>query len=137
MIRLHPTRLVAWIFVAVLGIVCSTAVNRALAQDKTPAAPAGEKASAKKLTGRLPAHYTEVVTAQQREAIYKIQTEYAPRIKDAQAKLAELTKERDDRITALLTPEQKQKLEKAKEQATSKRATKPAAAEKPAETKAK
>ena len=130
MMSLRSTRIVAWAFVMALGLGWEMDSTRTLAQDKEPAGP---KAASKKLSGRLPPHFPEVVTPQQREAIYQIQGEYSPRIKELQTKLAALTKERADRIASLLTPEQKQKLEKAKETAAAKRAAR--AGGKPAEAK--
>ena len=138
MMSLRSGRLVAWTFVAVLGLACALNVESAWAQEKKSSAAADEKVAAKKPAGRLPAYYTAVVTPQQRDAIYKIQTEYASQLKELQTKVASLTKERDERVAALLTPEQKEKIEKAKEAATAKRAAKTAETkEKPAEAKEK
>ena len=55
------------------------------AAEKTPAK------KAKKFRGRLPNYYRQVVDEKQREAIYKIQQEYAPKI----AALAELIRTGD------------------------------------------
>jgi hypothetical protein len=126
MTSLRSSRLVAWTFVAVLGLAGVLQAESAWAQEKKPSAAAEEKPAAKKATGRLPAYYTGVVTPQQREAIYKIQAEYTTQLDELKAKVASLTKERDERVAALLTPEQKEKIEKAKEAATAKRAAKAA-----------
>jgi len=63
-----------------------------------------------------------VVDDKQRQAIYDIQKEYHPRIAALKAQLEALIKERDEKIDAVLTPEQLQKIEAAKAAAKAKRA---------------
>lgn len=63
---------------------------------------------------RLPAHYKDVVTQTQREAIYRIQEEFGPKLAELKAKIAELEGQRRAKIEGLLTPEQKAKLERAR-----------------------
>lgn len=82
------------------------------------AVPAAE---AKGPRGRLPAHYAEVVDEKQRAAIYAIQQEYAERIKQLRLQLDAVTKERDQKIAAVLTPEQKDKVAELAEAAKAKR----------------
>lgn len=84
-----------------------------------PKAPAAEKA--KKFRGRLPSYYRQVVDEKQRDAIYKIQEEFASKIADLKAQLAAITKQRDEKITATLTSEQLEKVEKLKTEALEKR----------------
>ena len=67
-----------------------------------------------KVRHRLPPNYGKVVTDEQREKIYKIQDEYRPKIEALRAQLKALLKERNEKIEALLTPEQKQKITEAK-----------------------
>ncbi|NQU24729.1 MAG: hypothetical protein HQ567_25890 [Candidatus Nealsonbacteria bacterium] len=86
-----------------------------------PVAPAAQKAE--KFRGRLPSYYRQVVDEKQRNAIYKIQEEYASKIADLKAQLAAMTKQRDEKITATLTPEQLDKIEKLKTEAQQKRKT--------------
>ena len=97
----------------------------------------------------LPRFYAKVVTPEQRDTILKIQEEYRPKIEAMQAKIDELktqmkalTKERDGKIEAVLTPEQKKQVdeaaakakEKSQEKKDKKNATEPAKpADKPAE----
>jgi hypothetical protein len=71
-------------------------------------------ADAKKPSGRLPKHYKEVVTPEQREKILAIQRDYTAKIDPLRRQVEQLTKERDEKIEALLTPEQRQQLEKIK-----------------------
>ncbi|HYW78033.1 MAG TPA: hypothetical protein VE890_00585 [Thermoguttaceae bacterium] len=65
----------------------------------------------KKFQGRLPAYYRTVVDQKQREAIYAIQKEYWTQIEALKAQLEALTKQRDEKITAVLTPEQLKQVE--------------------------
>jgi capsule polysaccharide export protein KpsE/RkpR len=80
--------------------------------------------------GRLPNYYTDVVTEKQREDIYKIQEEYKPKIDALKTQLDALNKEMNDKISALLTAEQKKKVEDAAAAAAK---AKSAKEEKPAE----
>jgi hypothetical protein len=61
--------------------------------------------------GRLPPYYAKLVDETQREAIYKIEGEYSPKIKDLYAQLKTLTDERDQKIRAVLTADQQKKLD--------------------------
>jgi membrane protein involved in colicin uptake len=81
--------------------------------------------------GRLPNHYAEVVTEKQREEILKIREEYQPKIDALQTQLDALKKERDEKVSAVLTEEQKKKVEEAAAAAAKARAEKKA--EKPAD----
>ena len=63
-----------------------------------------------------------MVDQKQRQSIYDIQKEYKSRIDDLKAQLETLIKERNDKILDVLTPEQRQKVEAAKEAAAEKRA---------------
>jgi len=89
----------------------------------TQATPSKEKKSTGKKTkggksakprGRLPNYFSGVVTDEQREKIYAIQNEFEPKIKELILKLDSLKKERDEKINALLTPEQKKKIDDLK-----------------------
>jgi len=75
----------------------------------------------KKPHGKLPAYYAKVVTPEQREQIIKIQKEYQPKIDALQAQLKALINERNEKIEALLTPEQKKQIEEATAAARAKR----------------
>ncbi len=82
---------------------------------------------AKEFKGRLPAYYSGVVTEGQRREIYKIQERYAVRIDELKAQLEALEQERDDEIEAVLTKAQRERVQKAREDAADKR-KKPAVA---------
>jgi hypothetical protein len=83
--------------------------------------------------GRLPKYYSDVVTEKQREEILKIQEEYRPKIDAAKAQLEALQKEMKGKISAVLTEEQKKKVEEAETAAKAKNAPKPADTPKPAD----
>ncbi len=88
---------------------------------ETPAeAPVPE--AKKKFRPRLPNYYGRVVDEEQRQKIYGVQKEYFPRIEALKAQLAALTAERDKKIEAVLTPEQRKDVEKLRAEAKQKRA---------------
>ena len=77
----------------------------------------------------LPAHYAPVVSEEQKQQIHKIQEEYTPQIDALNEQIKALKKERDEKIAAVLTPEQKKQIDDAKAAAKAKRkAAKPDAA---------
>jgi len=117
----------------VLGLVASDTVAgeakpAAKAVPATPP-PAVDAAVAKPRTGghRLPAYYKDVVTQEQREAIYRIQEEYGAKIAEAKARMADLQQQQAAKIEALLKPEQKQKIDQLRAAAAAKRQAKAAA----------
>jgi hypothetical protein len=76
--------------------------------------------------GRLPNYYADVVTEKQREDILKIQEDYKPKIDALQEQLDALKKEMKEKTNAVLTADQKKKVEEAETAAKAKRAQKPA-----------
>jgi hypothetical protein len=111
---------------ASLAIAAVLAGQPACAQDK-PAdasrarAKSAEQGKAAARRGILPPYFRGVVDEKQRDAIYKIQEEYGAKIAALKAQLEAATKERDAKIAALLTPEQKNKLEQLQTEAKVKR----------------
>ena len=85
-----------------------------------------KKAKSKRAVHRLPNYFGQIVTEEQKVEIYKIQDEYAPKVQEYREKLAGVLKERNAKIHAVLTPEQKEKLEQMKQEAIAKRKTKQA-----------
>jgi hypothetical protein len=73
--------------------------------------------------GRLPNYYADVVTEKQREEILKIQEEYKPKLDALQAQLDALKKERNEKISGVLTADQKKKVEDAEAAAKAKKKT--------------
>jgi hypothetical protein len=90
--------------------------------------PAIEKAPQEKdePAGRLPPYYKDVVDDAQRDKIYAIQGEYAARLERLRQQLDALEEERDQRIEAVLTPQQRAKVEAAREEAQAERKAKKA-----------
>ena len=62
---------------------------------------------------RLPPYFAKIVSPEQREAIYKIDEDYMPKIKDLQKQLEDLRAEESAKIRAVLTPEQQKQLDDA------------------------
>ena len=120
MSRINVSRAWLWTTLASLAIAASVVAPTAFSQDKPEdAKPAA--APQKKFKGRLPAHYRLVVDKKQRETIYGIQEEYSAQIKALKAQLADLMKQRDSKIAAVLTPQQQKKVEEAVAAAKAKR----------------
>jgi hypothetical protein len=105
----------------------------AWAAEEKPAAKSESKATEKvEKEGRgsprrLPAHYKEVVTQEQREAIYRIQDEYGGKMAELKARMDELQRQQAAKIEALLTAEQKRRITVLKAAKEAKRHAKPAA----------
>jgi Spy/CpxP family protein refolding chaperone len=108
----------------VLLIVAMAFLPAAWADDQKP--PAGPRNGGS--YRRLPAHYKDVVSEQQRDAIYQIQEEFGAKIAELKARLAELQNEQAAKVEAVLSPEQKQKITKLKAAAATRRAGKSPAA---------
>ena len=115
-----------------LATLASLAIALAAVEQPALGADTPVKKMLSKRVRRLPAYYTPVVTAEQREKIYKIQEEYQAKISPLEMQLKDLRKERDEKIAAMLTAEQKKQVEEAAAKAMEKRTAKPA--EKPLAT---
>ena len=146
MTRAHWTRVVSWTCAVLLVIVGRLAFGQetsaakqpsteqpaaktsaqpsAEAPAETPVPEATKPAKKKESRGQLPAYYGQVVDKQQREKIYAIQGEYAPKIDALKAQLAALIAERDEKVAAVLTPEQLKTVEKLSAEAKAKRDSK-------------
>ncbi|MGD9644977.1 MAG: hypothetical protein AB7U73_04640 [Pirellulales bacterium] len=74
---------------------------------------------------RLPPHFADVVTEEQRAEIYKLQDEIGPEIDALVSQLAALRKKLDDAMRGVLKPDQ---LKKVDEAAAKRRATRRTAA---------
>jgi hypothetical protein len=90
-----------------------------IGQDKARKANTTEEAAKPK--GRLPAYFADVVSGEQREKIYSIQAKYADQIKDLNEQLEALDKKQNDEIDAVLTAEQKAKIDAARAEAAAKK----------------
>ncbi|MEX2138134.1 MAG: hypothetical protein WD894_02650 [Pirellulales bacterium] len=65
----------------------------------------------KKVNGRLPAYYGQLVDAGQRQRIYQIQATYNPQIEALRTEIDALMTKRDTEIRNVLSPAQQQRLE--------------------------
>jgi Skp family chaperone for outer membrane proteins len=104
--RLWTLATLAWLAVAFMAQLST------YGDDTTKIPKKGEAVLGRRVR-RLPAHFAKVVTESQRKQIYKIQEEYQAKLDALEAQLKALKKERKDRITAVLTPEQRKKVEAA------------------------
>ncbi len=147
---LDLSRRIVWVLVAGLAVSCGALAGRAVpmadsdtqpqaAAEVSPApakevqSPAQVEPSAQKpFRGRLPAYYRQVVTEEQRQAIYQIQAEYAPKIAELRAKLEALIAEQDAKIQAVLSPEQLKQVERLREEG--KKAREASSSENPAKS---
>jgi Spy/CpxP family protein refolding chaperone len=98
-----------WAVVVSLAVALAWAAAPALAEDAS--ATKKEKKERKESFARLPAHFGKVVDESQREKIYDIQKEYGPKIKALREQLDALLNQCDEKIDAVLTPEQRKQIE--------------------------
>ena len=108
---------VFWIMLTFLPVLLATSGQPVVRAD-------GDAANAPPKRGRhvLPRHYATVVTEAQRAKIYAIQDEYDPKIAALAAKLKALKAQRDEKIKAVLTPQQQKEVEEATAKAKKKSA---------------
>ncbi len=65
-----------------------------------------------KMKGRLPAHWSKLgLSEKQVQDVYKVQTKYGDEIDKLEAKIKELKAAKDKEEKAILTPDQKKRLE--------------------------
>lgn len=83
------------------------------AEESAPTKPKADASKKAETRRRLPPHYADVVTEEQREAIYKIQDEHAPEIEAQEAKLIAVRKKLDDAVREVLKPDQLKKIDEA------------------------
>jgi hypothetical protein len=131
-------RMVVWTGLVILGISVIARALPARAAEEGPAAPAAAaKAEAPapaakpaarrgaaregRPAARLPSYFSEIVTEEQREKIYAIQKQFAAKIDPLTREIEKLRQARDGEIEALLTPEQKKKLDELRAAAKAKR----------------
>ncbi|NQT11123.1 MAG: hypothetical protein HQ582_00140 [Planctomycetes bacterium] len=123
------TRVLAWTGVVLVLVTVAVAGRSggergALAAEQVFRSSGGaEEVAAKKraFRGRLPVYYGRVVDEAQRQRIYAIQREFAPKIDALKAQLAALTEERNGRVEAVLSPQQLEAVGQFKAEAKAKR----------------
>lgn len=106
MLRAMTGRAACWTALVLLSVGGAAVGQRAFGDEP----PAKE---ARRVHNRLPPHYAGVVDEEQREAIYKLQDEYKPKIQAMQAELNALRKEMNEKVSAVLTADQKKKVNDA------------------------
>lgn len=141
MTRTNLANLVGWVSaLALVGILGQPVLGQATEKKVVLAAEQGAKAAgaekaqaAKKKSGhQLPPYYAGVIDETQRAKIYQIQDEYNPKITALKAQLDTLTTDRNEKVAAVLTADQRAKVEAKKAEAKDKRNAK-ADSQKPAE----
>ena len=115
------------VVLSLLALACvlpiiTQAQERMTRKPVTPS-PAIEKPAEPKLSGRLPNYYASAaaVTDEQRQQIYAVQNEYDARIETLLDEIEELRADRDARIAGVLTKDQRQKVDAARQQARERR----------------
>ena len=98
-------------------------------QEKAAAKAAPKSEKKEKATGRLPSHYGQVVTKEQREKIYSVQAKYMEQIQKLRDQIADLEMQQQQEVEEVLTPEQRDQIAKLTADAKAKRSKKPAAVE--------
>lgn len=101
---------------AMAACICLSLTSVSLGQETKEAKPS------LKAKGRLPAYYKDVVTASQKETIYKLQAQYNDQIRKLAEEMKALTEKRDAEIEALLSAEQKAKVDALRAEAKKKSA---------------
>jgi len=82
-------------------LVAVPAISTLSAQEAEPSA--AEPESKKEIRGRLPAHWNDIVTEDQKKEIYKIQKGYLGKIQELEMEIAKLQSAMDDEVKAVLT----------------------------------
>jgi hypothetical protein len=108
-----------------------------LAAPKSEAKSASAAKETKADGPRLPDYYARVVTDEQRPKLTAILQEFAPQIAEKRAELQALISKRDTALEKILTPDQRQEVEKLRAEAASKRQATGASAAGGKEKKAK
>ena len=119
---MRVSRSVALFVAASLALAGFSAQRSLRGEDPAPKADAKTAKPRAKPRGRLPAHYGDVVDAEQREKIYGIQQSYQPQIAALQSQLAALREKQTAEIEAVLRPEQLEKVKQLAAAAKAKRA---------------
>lgn len=82
-------------------LVAIPAISTLSAQEAKPSASQSE--TPKEIRGRLPAHWNDIVTEDQKKEIYKIQHGYQDQIKQLEIEIAKLESAMEDEVKAVLT----------------------------------
>jgi hypothetical protein len=120
---------VSVMFLIVLGGVSADFARAAAKEDAKLASEKPKlkaKPGAKKIETRLPPHYGDVVTEDQRKEVAGVFAKYNAKLAKLKAEIKSLTAERDTAMEAMLSAEQKEKLTQLRSSAKEKRPKPPA-----------
>ncbi|MEE3369708.1 MAG: hypothetical protein VX346_10230 [Planctomycetota bacterium] len=106
---------------AILGIGNVNHAQTAPAQRGTPAASKAASPATKPVRQRLPAYFSKVVNASQRQQIYVIQASYRKQIERLQDQLSRLLRQRDQEVDLVLSPDQLQQVQTLRAAAAARR----------------
>ena len=121
--KVGMSRLVAWSVFSLMVLAGWLAVARpAAGQAPEKGTGAAVAPAEKKLTGRLPAYYGEVVSKEQRARIYEIQARYGEQMTKLREQIAMLEKQLQVDVESVLTPAQLEQVMKRTAEAKAKRA---------------
>jgi hypothetical protein len=115
-----------------VGFAQKPADGKAAEKDAAKSAAQPKKPAEPKITGRLPAYYSTIVTEAQRKQIYQIQAKHDVTIEALKAALREAVEKRNAEVESVLSDEQKKQLAELIEKSRADR--KKAAAAKAAES---
>lgn len=94
-----------------LALGTQLSLESTVGQEKSASEPTPAKV-ARKSAGRLPSHYGKLgVSSEQRAKIYGVQATYKKQIADLQAQIDALKTKQNTEVQAVLTAEQKKKLD--------------------------
>ncbi len=82
-------------------LIAIPTISTLSAQESSPSAASAEPK--KEIRGRLPAHWNDIVTEDQKKEIYKIQKGYMGKIQDLEIEIAQLESAMEDEVKAVLT----------------------------------
>ena len=85
-------------------LIAIPALTTLSAEEAAPTAPKTE------VRGRLPAHWNDIVTEDQKKEIYKIQKGYQGKIQELEIEIAKLESAMEDEVKAVLTDVQLSRL---------------------------
>lgn len=108
------------IFVAILVVAGGAAAINFAPSSIGQEAKKADKTE-KKVKGRLPQYYADIVDGIQREKIYAIQAKHQEKLSELNAQLLAATKAMTSEIESVLTAEQKVKLKAAQEEGAAKK----------------
>jgi len=117
--RIITNRLACWTTLGFLAVALATVGQSAGGADADQ--PAKKITKKDRRQRHLPPYYAKIITEDQKEKIFAIEAEYGPKIQVLQDQLDALKAERQKKIEALLTQEQKEKITKAEAEAKEKK----------------